>query len=213
MSEHDEGGGGSRLCDDDRVWALALGALGEAETAETDAHIAGCSRCRRRREAVAADLEVVRRFDGGDGPPDEVARTLLERARAAGRRGRRLRVGAIVVILVAALTGGIWFAWRVTENRLAKRELRDLEHAIVRWQDGSGRYPADGLELGRILDELGEAAAGIRRDRDGRPIDRWGRPIRYRFPGERVPGLFDLWSAGLDGVDDPDGLDDIANWR
>jgi general secretion pathway protein G len=41
--------------------------------------------------------------------------------------------------------------------------------------------------------------------------DRWGRPFRYRAPGIRNPGPYDLWSAGPDGVDGTS--DDIGNWK
>ena len=44
------------------------------------------------------------------------------------------------------------------------------------------------------------------------PVDPWGQPYQYRFPGSRnVSGSrsFDIWSLGVDGVESGD---DIGNW-
>ena len=41
-------------------------------------------------------------------------------------------------------------------------------------------------------------------------MDPWGRPLRYRFPSQKDKEIYDLWSAGPDGVDDTD--DDITNY-
>ena len=41
--------------------------------------------------------------------------------------------------------------------------------------------------------------------------DQWGHPYIYKYPGERNPGNYDLYSAGPNGV--PGDADDIANWQ
>lgn len=41
------------------------------------------------------------------------------------------------------------------------------------------------------------------------PLDPWGKPFQYRFPGVHNPDLFDLFSWGPDGVESDD---DIGNW-
>ncbi len=40
--------------------------------------------------------------------------------------------------------------------------------------------------------------------------DAWGQPFRYKAPGVKNSGRYDLWSAGKDGVDGT--ADDICNW-
>jgi general secretion pathway protein G len=40
--------------------------------------------------------------------------------------------------------------------------------------------------------------------------DGWDHPFRYRAPGIKNPGQYDLWSIGPDGVDGT--KDDISNW-
>jgi len=39
------------------------------------------------------------------------------------------------------------------------------------------------------------------------PVDPWGRPYLYRFPGEKNAGAFDLESLGRDGKAGGDGED------
>ncbi len=42
------------------------------------------------------------------------------------------------------------------------------------------------------------------------PIDPWGNPYIYYFPGKHNPSGYDLLSAGLDGKEGTD--DDVVNW-
>lgn len=42
------------------------------------------------------------------------------------------------------------------------------------------------------------------------PEDPWGNPYQYRFPGQKNPNGYDVWSLGKDGQ--PSG-DDIGNWK
>ncbi len=41
-------------------------------------------------------------------------------------------------------------------------------------------------------------------------LDPWGNPYQYRFPGEKNPKGFDLWSWGPGGINDQEGI--IGNW-
>ncbi len=42
---------------------------------------------------------------------------------------------------------------------------------------------------------------------DGKvPIDPWGRPYVYFFPGKKKPGSYDLYSHGADGIESGDDL-------
>jgi general secretion pathway protein G len=42
------------------------------------------------------------------------------------------------------------------------------------------------------------------------PVDPWGNPYIYYFPGKHNASGYDLLSAGLDGKEGTD--DDIGNW-
>ncbi|MFW5883080.1 MAG: type II secretion system major pseudopilin GspG [Verrucomicrobiota bacterium] len=43
------------------------------------------------------------------------------------------------------------------------------------------------------------------------PKDPWGEPYQYRFPGQKNPGSYDLWSKGPDRQSGT--ADDIGNWK
>lgn len=43
------------------------------------------------------------------------------------------------------------------------------------------------------------------------PVDPWGNPYQYAYPGKHNPGSYDLWSAGPDGKSGD--ADDIGNWQ
>lgn len=42
------------------------------------------------------------------------------------------------------------------------------------------------------------------------PLDPWGQPYVYRYPGTRNVGGYDLYSKGPDNQ--PDTADDVGNW-
>jgi general secretion pathway protein G len=42
------------------------------------------------------------------------------------------------------------------------------------------------------------------------PVDPWGQPYQYRYPGTKNPGGYDVFSKGPDKQ--PDTADDIGNW-
>jgi general secretion pathway protein G len=45
------------------------------------------------------------------------------------------------------------------------------------------------------------------------PLDPWGNPYQYRFPGSKnINGArgYDVWSWGTDGTE---SADDIGNWK
>ncbi|MGE0711050.1 MAG: type II secretion system protein GspG [Planctomycetota bacterium] len=147
----------------------------------------------------------------GELTPEQVATRALDRSRALQARARRWRWLALGGLLLAALGVGISVAHELGEKALAQRDLWRLEHAIQRIQNVEGRYPASEEELLRALSRHPDP--GLRRDAEGRPLDHWGHPYRYRYPGVEVPGQFDLWSPGANGVDEGGQPDDQTNWR
>jgi general secretion pathway protein G len=42
------------------------------------------------------------------------------------------------------------------------------------------------------------------------PLDPWGNPYQYQFPGKSNPDKYDLWSFGPDLTDGT--ADDVGNW-
>ncbi|WPJ94670.1 type II secretion system major pseudopilin GspG [Coraliomargarita algicola] len=87
------------------------------------------------------------------------------------------------------------------------------ELALTRYRLDVGNFPTTEQGLSALI----KAPAGKEQRWKGpylkeTPIDPWGQPYQYRFPGSRnVSGSrsFDIWSLGADGVESGD---DIGNW-
>jgi hypothetical protein len=202
---------GQHGCDTDRLWALAVGVVTDEETRTSEEHLASCLECRGQLHTIRADVEALGCFAAEGGSPKTLAEQVLVRSQTLQARGKRLRWLALSALLVAALVGGVFAAHTLTIKALARRNLLRLEHAIERIQNSEGTYPANEEELVQALGRLGDPEVGL--DPQGRPLDHWGQPFHYRYPGVQVPGLFDLWGLGANGVDNGGTRDDQTNWR
>ncbi|MEM6626002.1 MAG: type II secretion system major pseudopilin GspG [Pseudomonadota bacterium] len=100
--------------------------------------------------------------------------------------------------------------------RKAQADVATLENSLDRYRLQMLAYPSieQGLEAltaapdGLSQPERYPAEGFIKR----LPLDPWGNPYQYVYPGER--GVVDVYSLGADGQLDGEGLDaDIGNWR
>jgi general secretion pathway protein G len=88
-----------------------------------------------------------------------------------------------------------------------------MKTALTTYKIQMGDYPSTEEGLNALM-----AAPASKADRwqgpyiDGKmPLDPWGHPYQYRYPGTKNKIGYDLWSMGPDGVDGTD--DDIGNWQ
>ena len=88
-----------------------------------------------------------------------------------------------------------------------------MKTAMTTYKIQMGDFPSTEEGLNALI-----AAPASKADRwqgpyiDGKmPLDPWGRPYQYRYPGTKNKSGYDLWSMGPDGVDGTD--DDIGNWQ
>lgn len=85
-----------------------------------------------------------------------------------------------------------------------------MEGPLMQFRIHMGRFPTTEEGLQALLTRPSEEAVNwngpyLRRLNN----DPWGNPYQYRYPGERNPGSYDLWSWGPDGVDSDRN---IGNW-
>ncbi len=139
---------------------------------------------------------------------------------AAGRRPGSARgaftlVELLLVLVILSVLAAIvvpTFTGRGEQARItaARTDIARLEATLDTFEIDTGRYPTTQEGLNALVEE----PSGVRDWRGpylrrGIPNDPWGNPYVYRYPGERNPDSFDLFSYGPSGRS---GGDDIGNW-
>lgn len=114
-------------------------------------------------------------------------------------------LAGLVIINADAIFGG-------NQKNVASLFVREsINTPLQAYNFNVGSYPT--TEQG--LQALISAPAGVNKRWSGpyiksMPMDPWGRPYNYRYPGTHNPSSFDVWSSGPDGVSG--NADDIGNW-
>jgi general secretion pathway protein G len=141
------------------------------------------------------------------------------------RRPRLLRAFTLVEMLVVLAILGLLLGLVVnnadkilgrSNEAIARVYVRDsLKTTLVRYRIDLGDYPSteEGLEA-LMTAPSGKADRwhGPYLDSPGNklPLDPWGEPYQYRYPGTKNTTSYDLFSKGADKV--ADTADDIGNW-
>lgn len=148
---------------------------------------------------------------------------MQDRSHSLPRRGARgftlleiLVVLAILGLLLGLVVTNTDKIFGQSQEVVARIFVRDtLKTTLVRYRYDLGDYPSTEEGLAALL-----AAPGGKSDRwkgpyieapGGKmPLDPWGEPYQYRYPGSKNTGGYDLFSKGPDKV--VDSADDIGNW-
>jgi general secretion pathway protein G len=132
------------------------------------------------------------------------------------RAGFTLLELLVVVAIIGLLAGYVaprYFGQLgKSEVATAKAQIDALEKALDQYRLDTGRYPATDLGLlalvTRPASEPRWSGPYLRKDV---PLDPWGKPYRYRSPGEQGRD-YDLVSYGKDGQPGGSGEDaDLSN--
>ena len=102
-------------------------------------------------------------------------------------------VVAIIGVLLAAAIYKMTPALGVAKETRTRADLQGIRTMLLSYNGTHGSYP-DSLSalVPRLMEEL--------------PKDAYGSPYVYRYPGQRNPTSYDLFSAGPDKI--PDTADD-----
>ncbi len=119
-------------------------------------------------------------------------------------------LGLLVGVLVVNVGGNLDRGQQDAARIFVQQTMRT---PLVTYRIDMGGYPTTAEGLQALV-----AAPANRADRwrgpytaDGKlPVDPWGEPYQYRFPGTKNKGEYDLFSKGIDRQ--PDTEDDIGNW-
>jgi general secretion pathway protein G len=146
-------------------------------------------------------------------------KTAPHRRPSAARRGFTLLeilvVLAILGLLVGVLVKNVAGGFKSGEAATAKIFVNSTAPTLlVRYRIDVGDYPS----TAEGLDALANAPAGKAErwrgpyvDGGKLPIDPWGEPFAYRYPGTRNRTGYDVFSKGPDKTEGT--ADDIGNWE
>ncbi len=127
-----------------------------------------------------------------------------------------LVVLAIIGLLVGLVVSNTDKIFGQSQEAVAKIFVRDsLKTPLTRYRIDLGDYPSTSEGLAALVVSPTNAAdkwRGPYLDVPGGklPVDPWGQPYEYRYPGVKNPGGYDLSSRGPDKT--ADTADDIGNW-
>jgi general secretion pathway protein G len=122
-----------------------------------------------------------------------------------------LLVLAILVILGALVAMNFGNVLSDADRKAARSQIGLFEPAIKMYYLHTKQYPTSLEALQTLPTDLPNPAKwqGPYLEK-AIPLDPWGRPYQYVYPGTQNPTSYDLWSTGPDGQDGTP--DDIGNW-
>lgn len=122
----------------------------------------------------------------------------------------------VVMVILGLLAGYVapkYFAQvGKSETKVARAQIESLEKSFDMFRLDTGHYPTSeqGLEA-LVTKPQSEPKWGGPYLKKGVPLDPWGRPYLYKFPGEHSD--FDISSLGKDGQPGGQGDNaDVTNW-
>ena len=125
-----------------------------------------------------------------------------------------LLIVMVILGLLASLVGPRMFGKiGKSKQKAAKAQISLFETAFDTYRLDVGEYPTaeQGLASLRVKPSDVEEWDGPYLPKDV-PLDPWGHPYMYKFPGEH--GDYDIISYGADGSPEGEGKDeDIVSWK
>jgi len=132
-----------------------------------------------------------------------------------------LMAAVIIMGMLAGIVGVAVFRQLDTARvNAARTQIKQLESALAFYQMENGRFPTSDQGLDALVHKptVGPEPQNYRPggylEKDQLPLDPWGNAYQYRYPGQKNPHSFDLWSLGADNAPGGNGTDhDVGNWR
>ncbi len=159
-----------------------------------------------------------RRFGTGSWNPGERVGMKCRGSRSPRRRGLTLIEVLLVLVILLIIASLAVTAYGPIQRRAyinaARTQIKAFKGPLQAYHLDINDYPttAQGLDaLREPPPDLPDPTKWQGPYLDSAvPLDPWGRPYQYEYPGKHDPESPDIWSVGPDGVDGTD--DDVVSW-
>jgi general secretion pathway protein G len=139
-----------------------------------------------------------------------LSRIRFIRSEAASDRGFTL-IEIMIVVTIIALLSAVIIVPNVTKYlkrakiEACKLQIKNFQTPLLEYQSTKGNYPSTEEGLEALVKE------GLLKKV---PVDPWGNPYHYRYPGENDQEEYEIWSNGPDGKEGGEGANaDIKSWE
>jgi len=145
-----------------------------------------------------------------------------QRGRHPGREGGFTLIEIMVVVVILGILAALVapnVISRIDDAQInrAKQDIRAIESSLQLYRLDNFRYPTTDQGLEALVNQPADPT--IRNWKQGGyldklPVDPWGTPYQYIYPGQSGVGEFDVFTLGADAQNGGDGINgDIGNWN
>ena len=128
-----------------------------------------------------------------------------------------LVVIVVIAILAALVAPNVFQHVGAAKSATATSQMEMFTTTLDAYRLDNGSYPSTEQGLDALWERPSVQPPANWRGpylRKRVPLDPWGRPYVYRFPGQANPTGFDLLSLGADGQPGGEGEDaDLLSWQ
>lgn len=128
-----------------------------------------------------------------------------------GRQGFTLVEMLLVLVILATLAAIVYpkVMGRSEQARVtaAQTQIAAFKTALDAYEVDTGRYPAGKSGLVDLTVQPRDVTGWHGPYLENIPVDPWGNPYVYEFPGKHNPTSYDIYSQGSPGANTP-----IGNW-
>jgi general secretion pathway protein G len=138
-----------------------------------------------------------------------------QRRRRAGLTLVEVMLVLVILMIIASLAVTAYGPiQRKAYINAAKTQIKAFKTPLQAYKLDIGDFPATGDGLEALRDaptnlQNPDKWSGPYLDSPV-PLDPWGNPYQYEYPGKYDTEQPDIWSFGPDGIDNTD--DDVGNW-
>ncbi|MEO5912636.1 MAG: type II secretion system major pseudopilin GspG [Luteolibacter sp.] len=129
------------------------------------------------------------------------------------RAGFTLLEMVIVLGIIAMILGGAIYSMKKIGNSAklsqVESDFKSFESALAMYKLNGGTFPVSQQGLKALVEKPSSTPVPRRwvQIMPKIPLDPWGVPYGYRFPGKKIASEFEIYSSGPDGQENtPDDL-------